>query len=236
MTQMMELRVTGIPPGPRLQATSPEYTELFSLLLQGQRRPRLWVDSSRTEFLDVDDNLAAALADSSSASIPRRRAQTAPADVGPRVEVMSAAEHLTLVSMAFSLGKRELSAILRVSRQSIYDWLRGGDLSPQNRRRLLRLARLAREFGGDAGKGILHRFIAEPIEEGQPSILDMLERDRWDERRIRVFLTEARERTARSRASSARTWLESLGMQRPGPAEEALALERNLLDHDWKRS
>ena len=95
-------------------------------------------------------------------------------------------------SGTIGFGKRQLAEIFGVSRQAIYDWLRGGNVRDENADRLEWLARLVLAVSGDTRRPLYHRFTSRPLAEGEASLLDLLQADRWDENRILAQLRCAR--------------------------------------------
>ena len=109
-----------------------------------------------------------------------------------RQEPMSTAEQIALVVHTVGFGKRQLAEIFGVSRQVIYDWLRGGNVREEDADRLETLARLVLAVSGDTRRPLYHRFTTRPLAEGEDSLLDLLRADRWDEDRILALLRRAR--------------------------------------------
>ena len=105
---------------------------------------------------------------------------------------MSTAEQIALVVHTLGFGKRQLAEIFGVSRQAIYDWLRGGNVRDENADRLAKLARLVLAVSGDTRRPLYHRFTSHPLADGEDSLLDLLRADRWDENRILAQLRHAR--------------------------------------------
>ena len=107
-------------------------------------------------------------------------------------EPMSTAQQIALVVHTLGFGKRQLAEIFGVSRQAIYDGLRGGNVRDENADRLETLARLVLVVSGDTRRPLYHRFTSRPLAEGEASLLDLLRADRWDETRILAQLRRAR--------------------------------------------
>ena len=113
---------------------------------------------------------------------------------------MSTAEQIALVVHTLGFGKRQLAEIFGVSRQAIYDWLRGGNVRDENADRLEKLARLVLAVSGDSRRPLYHRFMTRPLAEGERRLLDLLCADRWDEDRILAQLRRARTLTTQRQA------------------------------------
>lgn len=117
---------------------------------------------------------------------------------------MSSAEQIALVVHTLGFGKRQLAELFGVSRQAIYHWLKGGNVRDENADRLEKLARLVLAVSRDTGRPLYHRFTTRPLADGEPSLLDLLRADPWDEDRIRSQLRQARKLTTQRQARQGR--------------------------------
>ena len=108
---------------------------------------------------------------------------------------MSTAEQIQLVVHTLGFGKRQLAALFRVSRQAIYDWLKGGNVRDENADRVEKLAQLVLAVSHETRRPLYHRFTTRPLAEGEPSLLDLLCAEPWDEARILSQLHRARSLT-----------------------------------------
>ena len=79
--------------------------------------------------------------DADSSSVAPRLDADAPSGEEPHGPA-STADQMALVVHTLGFTKRQLAELFGVSRQTIYDWLRGGNVSGENADRLARLARL----------------------------------------------------------------------------------------------
>ena len=113
---------------------------------------------------------------------------------------MSTAEQIELVVHTLGFGKRQLAELFGVSRQAIYDWLKGGNIRDENADRLEKLARLVLSVSHDTRRPLYYRFTTRPVAEGEPSLLDLLHADPWDEPRVRAQLRQARYLTTQRQA------------------------------------
>ena len=139
-------------------------------------------------------------ADSSSVA-PRLEANIAGEGIhGP----VSTADQMALIVHTLGFSKRQLAALFGVSRQAIYDWLKGGNVSGKNADRISRLARLLMDVTSDTRRPLYHRFTTLPLAEGEPSILDLLRADPWDTDRILDRLRRARILTTQRQARQGR--------------------------------
>ena len=109
---------------------------------------------------------------------------------------ISTAEQMALAVHTLGFSKRQLAQLFGVSRQAIYDWLKGGNVSDDNAARLAELARMLMRISVDTRRPLYHRFTTQPIGEDGPSILDLLCEDIWDSDRILRLLRAARTLTA----------------------------------------
>ena len=109
---------------------------------------------------------------------------------------VSTTEQALLIVHTLGFSKRQLAEVFGVSRQAIYDWIKGGNVSEENAERLSRLARLVAEISADSRRPLHHRFTTRPLAEGEPSLLDLLSAASWDEDRILAQLRRARRLTA----------------------------------------
>ena len=114
--------------------------------------------------------------------------------------LVSTEDQIALVVHSLGFSKRQLAEVFGVSRQAIYDWLKGGNVSEDNAERLLKIARLVAEISATTKRPLHHRFTTRSLSEGEPSLLDMLRAEAWDEGRIRVQLRRARNLTAQHTA------------------------------------
>ncbi len=149
-------------------------------------------DSAYCYVLVIANTWSSGSFDSSSAVLRREVGATERAI--PRF--VSTADQIALAVHTLSFNKRQLSELFGVSRQAIYDWLNGGNVSEKNTRKLSELAKLLREITGDTKRPLYHRFTTQPLEEGKSSILDLLLAERWDKERILAQLRRARAMTA----------------------------------------
>lgn len=217
--------------------TSPGFTEVRLAQFPPERREDAWIvveDAVRPDAYCWW--LATLLAESTSALSASDWGTLLLLGSERGTEDLSPPEKLNLISKTFSLSKVELARSLGVSRQTIYEWLAGRPVSAENEERLLRLARMAWDFGGREGQSLLRRFVEEAPNEGETSLLDLLLDPPWNDTQLRRALDEAQARTLHGKSSSASTWLRNLGFPEPSSLERAANLGHNLLFDDLKRS
>ena len=184
----------------------------FLTLISGKRNldsPFGWV----TE----DDIWASGGADSSSIY---HRAQ--PLEIVAETDYdMSTADQISLVVHTLGLSKRHLGELFGVSRQAIYDWLKGETVSNKNASKLSELARMLVPITTNTRRPLYHRFTTEQISADDPSILDLLREKSLDTGRISQLLQKAREMTTQRQ-------------ERPGVKRSQVSqsqADENLLDN-----
>lgn len=112
-------------------------------------------------------------------------------------EPMPTVDQIALVVHTLGFSKRQLAELFGVSRQAIYDWLKGRDISGENASRLSKLAGLILKVTTNTRRPLYHRFTTQSLADGEPSILDLLLSDPWDTDRILTQLRRARDLTTR---------------------------------------
>ncbi len=137
--------------------------------------------------------------------------------------LMSSAEQIALAVHTLGFSKRQLAELFGVSRQAIYDWIKGGNVSEENAAKLSELARLLMEVTIDTRRPLYHRFTTRPLAEGEPSILDLLRAETWNTGRILDQLRLARNLTTQRQAR------QDKGRYRNSRAEHDENLMDNLL-------
>ena len=80
--------------------------------------------------------------------------------------VLSSADQIGLIVHTLGFSKRQLAELFGVSRQAIYDWLKGGNVNDKNAQTLSRLAGLLAKVTGDPRRSLYHRFTTQPLAEG----------------------------------------------------------------------
>jgi transcriptional regulator with XRE-family HTH domain len=113
---------------------------------------------------------------------------------------MSSADQIALVVHTLGFNKRQLAELFGVSRQAIYDWLKGGNVSEENARKLSLLAELLSVITANTRRPLYHRFTTQPLSPGEPSILELLQNEPWDREHIVAQLRRARDLTTERQA------------------------------------
>jgi excisionase family DNA binding protein len=151
---------------------------------------------------------------------PRRRDEEAPEDVLPsslasaipavtmvetRVMPVDAAaitaeHHVVAIQEALSLSVTQLAELLGVARGTVYGWIRGEIEVPRDHgkaQRLRDLHRVARSWRARSGEN-LGRLATAPLGDDQPSLIELLAAESWDEAAIdRALLVLAEHLEAR---------------------------------------
>ncbi len=133
-----------------------------------------------------------------SSSTVQRLESSAPEEKS--ASLMTTADQMALAVHTLGFNKRQLAELFGVSRQAIYDWLRGGNVSDSNATKLLELARLLVQITADTRRPLYHRFTTQPLSKGESSILDLLREDPWNTERILRQLRRARDLTTQRQA------------------------------------
>ncbi|MYA67520.1 MAG: helix-turn-helix transcriptional regulator [Gammaproteobacteria bacterium] len=108
---------------------------------------------------------------------------------------LSSAEQIRLVVHTLGFTKRQLGDLFGVSRQAIYDWIKGEAVSDKNASRLFELARMLIPIRAEIRRSLYHRYTTERISADNPSILELLREKNWDTERISGQLQLAGEMT-----------------------------------------
>jgi DNA-binding transcriptional regulator YiaG len=128
-------------------------------------------------------------------SLVVKEERAAAPQLDPEVAV-PATEQIALVNRLLGLGKSQLARIFNVSRQTIYDWLKGRcEPMGDNATNLAILARALRATCGDATRPLYHRFVTDSSTSGEASVLELLEATPWREDDLRTALRHARRLT-----------------------------------------
>lgn len=108
---------------------------------------------------------------------------------------LTPAEQIGLVNRHLGLGKSQIARIFGVSRQTIYDWLKGIEPTGTNAEKLAILARAMQGACGGAQRPLYHRYVTESTATGESSIVELLEEDPWNEEDLAVAFARARRLT-----------------------------------------
>lgn len=195
-----------------------------------------WVDRTgefETRPTDSDSPIlwAIAAADSSGVTEPF----PVPATLRTAGTPDSPAQLLGLLIDRLALTKSELAKTMRVSRQTVYEWLRGGEMSPANARRLTQMIRVVRQLTSSRDR-LLRRFLVEELDEASESLLQLLTREALNLDRVREALAEGLRRSKALETSSADRWLDSLGFRPLSITQQLANQDHNLTNHEREQS
>ena len=192
-------------------------TAMVARVDQGSKRSHHGADSSSVRSLGFDMRTAlrnlAQLFPSSSSPVPALwhplNADSSSClpyrELGEREtalpSLLPTTHQISLVVHTLGFTKRQLGDVFGVSRQAIYNWLKGIGIADAHARKLLLLASLLADITRDTQLPLYHRFTTQPLAPGQPSIYELLCTDPWDTDKISALLRRARELTTERQAS-----------------------------------
>lgn len=169
--------------------------------------------------------------------VPTTAAAPAPQRTTTRQAVMqmSSADQALEVLAALSLNKTLLADVLGVSRPTLYDWLDGKEPNDANAQRLSTLVELLANAGVTAADAISPRFVRQPLNEGEPSLLELLKADTLDKQGIAsvVGAAKALEDEAQRTRQTREARLAGLGFEAPSAAQRKANLALNVALRPW---
>jgi hypothetical protein len=150
---------------------------------------------------------------------------------------MSSADQALEVLAAMSLNKTLLAEVLGVSRPTLYDWLGGKEPNVANAQRLTTLVQLLANAGVTAATSLSPRFVRQPLNDGDPSLLDLLKEDTLDEQRVGKLLKEAKalEDVAENKRVAREARLAALGFEEPSHEQRKANLALNVALREWPK-
>lgn len=150
---------------------------------------------------------------------------------------MSSADQALEVYAALSLNKTLLAEVLGVSRPTLYDWLEGKEPNAANAQRLRSLVYLLANAGVTAADALSPRFVREALNDGEPSLLDLLKADTLDEARVAKVLAEAKalEDQAEGERLAREDRLRALGYELPTEEQRRQNLALNMALREWPK-
>lgn len=163
--------------------------------------------------------------------------QAAAKDERASVQRLSPADQVREVMAALSLNKTQLAEVLGVSRPTLYDWLEGKEPNDANAQRLVKLVQLLRNANVAATESISSRFVRQPLNEGKPSLLDLLTADTFDEPRVARVLKEAKELEAavQAKQEANQQRLRDRGFAEPSDEQRKENLALNMALREWPK-
>lgn len=150
---------------------------------------------------------------------------------------MSAADQAFLVLAALSLNKTLLAEVLGVSRPTLYDWLDGKEPNLGNAQRLASLVQLLANAGVTAADSISPRFVRQPLNDGEPTLLDLLRAATLDEARVAKLVKEAKSLhdAAENERLAREARLAALGFEEPSDEQRRANLALNVALREWPK-
>jgi len=174
---------------------------------------------------------------SSPAPAPEAAAEGTRTTTRQAVLRMSSADQAREVMAGLNLNKTQLAEVLGVSRPTLYDWLDGKEPNAANAQRLTALVRILSSAGVTAADSISPRLMREALNDGEPSLLELLKADTLDEARIAKLLAEAK--ALQDAAEGARVAredrLRALGFEEPTPEQRKANLALNVALREWPK-
>jgi len=105
-------------------------------------------------------------------------------------------DQVRLITSFIGLGKSQVATIFGVSRQTLYDWLKG-KIEPTgvNATRVSILSRAMSSACKDLHRPLYHGYITKAPSEDEQSILELLGREEWVEKKLTQAFAQARRLT-----------------------------------------
>ncbi len=150
---------------------------------------------------------------------------------------MTSADQALEVLAALSLNKTLLADVLGVSRPTLYDWLEGKEPNAANAQRLRSLVQLLVNAGVTAADALSPRFVREALNDGEPSLLELLKADTLDEARVAKVLAEAKvlEDETKGTRLAREDRLRALGFEEPTAEQRKANLALNVALREWPK-
>jgi len=136
---------------------------------------------------------------------------------------------------ALSLNKSQLAKVLRVTRPTLYAWLRGSEPSAVNAERIHALLGVLARAGASAANPLNARFVRRPMDLDAPPLIELLSADPLDEERLIGAISQAQELAgaASRRRTEREDRLRALGFEDPSGEQRKELLAKNVALQDW---
>lgn len=177
------------------------------------------------------------MARSSRAPVPEAPSEAARTTTRQTVLRMSSADQAREVMAALNLNKTQLAVVLGVSRPTLYDWLDGKEPNAANAQRLIGLLLLLGSAGVTAADSLSPRFVRESLDDGEPSLLELLKADTLDEARVAKLLAQAKglEADVEETRVAREDRLRALGFEEPTSEQRKENLALNVALREWPK-
>ena len=153
------------------------------------------------------------------------------------IVVRPVAEQVQELLAALSLNKSQLAKILRVTRPTIYEWLRGNRPNPANAKRLSTLLLILDRASVSSLTPLNARFVRQPAESGALSLIDQLVEEQINEDRLVQVIKQVQDlgdKASQMRASR-EDRLRRLGFEEPDQEQRREQLASNVALKDWPK-
>lgn len=146
-------------------------------------------------------------------------------------------EQMQELQAALALNKSQLAQVLRVTRPTVYDWLRGKEPNEANADRLLAMLQILVRASVTGAAPLNARFVRQPMGLDEPSLLELLSEEQLEEEQIVDAISQAQSRAdvASRRRTTREERLRSLGFEEPALGERREWLARSVATKDWPR-
>ena len=152
-------------------------------------------------------------------------------------EALPVSDQLQELRAALSLNKPQLARILHVTRPTMCEWYEGKEPNGANSERIRTLLRALKRAAVSGARPLNARFVRQPTDIDEPSLLALLCEERLNEERVSRALERARDLgAAAARSRTAREdRLHALGFEDPGDEQRKEQLARNVALQDGPR-
>ena len=153
------------------------------------------------------------------------------------VVILPVSEQVQELLAALSLNKSQLAQILRVTRPTIYEWLRGNRPNAVNEKRLSTLLRILDNTSVSSVAPLNARFVRQRTALNTPSLIEQLSEEYLNEGRLVQIIKEIRTLgdAAFQRRASREDRLRSLGFEEPNQEQRREQLARNVALKNWPK-